>query len=225
MTCTASGTAALGQYTNTASATGTPPGGLPDVNDTDDSHYYGTDAQIQVEKTTNGQDADTAPGPYVPVGDPVTWTYAVTNPGNVALTSVSVVDDQGVTVTFVGGDTNTNGSLDPGETWTYTATGTAVAGQYTNTGVVTATSPLDAELTASDPSHYYGAILDLTLEKSTNGQDSDSAPGAYLPVGLAVTWAERNEAVSMVAIGDWVSQSPRCCSQAAGSSPRARRRT
>ena len=42
--------------------------------------------------------ADTPTGPFIAPGDPVTWTYTITNPGNVALTSVTVVDDQGVTV-------------------------------------------------------------------------------------------------------------------------------
>ena len=38
-----------------------------------------TGSHIDVEKATNGQDADQAPGPEIPVGDPVTWTYGVTN--------------------------------------------------------------------------------------------------------------------------------------------------
>jgi large repetitive protein len=184
---TASGTATAGQYANTATATGTPPTG-PDVTDTDDSHYFGVDPAIVVEKSTNGQDADTAPGPYVPVGDPVTWTYTVTNPGNVALTAVTVVDDQGVTVTYQSGDTDTDGALDPAETWTYQATGSATAGQYANTATATATPPTGPEVTDTDDSHYYGVDARITVEKSTNGQDADTAPGPLVPVGDPVTW-------------------------------------
>ena len=54
---------------------------------------------IEIEKSTNGDDADTAPGPFIPVGDPVPWTYAVTNTGNDTLTSIVVSDNRGVAVT------------------------------------------------------------------------------------------------------------------------------
>ena len=37
-----------------------------------------------IEKYTNGEDADTPTGPLITVGDPVAWTYVVTNTGNVA---------------------------------------------------------------------------------------------------------------------------------------------
>ena len=48
---------------------------------------------MRIKKATNGQDADNAPGPTVPVGSTVTWTYVVTNTGNVPLTAVVVRDD------------------------------------------------------------------------------------------------------------------------------------
>jgi uncharacterized repeat protein (TIGR01451 family) len=50
----------------------------------------------------------------------VTYTYSVTNPGTVALSSVSVADDKCTGVTVVSGDANGNSLLDPSETWTYT---------------------------------------------------------------------------------------------------------
>ena len=54
---------------------------------------------IDVEKSTNGADADNAPGPLVAVGDPSSGRYVVTNTGNDPLTDVAVTDDQGVPVT------------------------------------------------------------------------------------------------------------------------------
>ena len=67
----------------------------------------------------------------VPVSDPVTWTYEVTNPGDLPLADIVVTDDQGVTPMFQG-YTNGDDLLDPGETWLYEATGTAEFGQYEN---------------------------------------------------------------------------------------------
>ncbi len=81
MTCTATGTGVAGQYANTGTVTAT--GAGTQVTDTDPSHYFGVAAGIDIEKATNGQDADLPPGPFIPVGGPVTWTYVVTNTGNV----------------------------------------------------------------------------------------------------------------------------------------------
>ncbi len=90
----------------------------------------------------------------------MTWTYVVTNTGNVPLANVTVTDDQaGVTPVYQGGDTNTNNLLDLTETWTYQATGTAVAGQYANIGTVTGFYPQGEEqVDDTDPSHYVGYV-------------------------------------------------------------------
>ena len=56
-------------------------------------------------------------------------TYTVTNPGSKPLKPVTIVDNKCVPVTFVSGDTNADGFLDPGEIWTFTCT--------TNIGVTT----------------------------------------------------------------------------------------
>lgn len=69
----------------------------------------------------------------------VTYTYRVTNPGTTALSNVSVVDDKLSPVTYVSGDVNEDGSLQPEETWVYTGTMTLGA-TTTNTATVTAIS-------------------------------------------------------------------------------------
>jgi uncharacterized repeat protein (TIGR01451 family) len=53
-------------------------------------------------------------------GGVVTYTYTVTNPGIVAMNNVTVADNKCSPVTYVSGDTNNNGLLDPGEAWVYT---------------------------------------------------------------------------------------------------------
>ncbi len=79
------------------------------------------------------------------------WTYVVTNTGDVDLTGVSVVDDQGVTVTCP------QDTLAVGESMTCTASGIAVKGQYANLGTTEGTAPDGTVVTDTDPSHYFGA--------------------------------------------------------------------
>lgn len=98
------------------------------------------DPLLTIKKATNGEDADTPPGPSIQIGAPITWTYVVRNTGPVTATNITVTDNvAGVTPTYVSGDTNNNQVLEQSETWTYQATGIAVAGQYSNTGTVRGT--------------------------------------------------------------------------------------
>jgi len=109
---------------------------------------------IDIEKSTNGEDADEPTGPVLNVGDKVTWEYVVTNTGNVPLTDIVITDDQGVIPLLVSGDDGDN-ILQPGEVWIYRTTGTAVVGQYSNMGTVTGNYN-GMQYTDQDPSHYYG---------------------------------------------------------------------
>ncbi len=147
-----------------------------------------TNPAIDIEKATNGEDADTPTGPEIIVGDPVDWTYVVTNTGDVALVDVTVVDDQGVTVTCP------QDTLAVGETMTCTASGIAEVGQYANIGTVTGVAPDESTVSDTDPSHYIGVEMvepnpAIDIEKSTNGQDADTqAEAVDLVVGDAITW-------------------------------------
>ena len=184
MTCTASGTVAAGQYSNLGTVTASLPTG-GQVAAADPSHYFGAQPEpaIDFQKATNGFDADSPPGPSIPVGSPVTWTYTVANVGLGTLTELSVTDDQGVAVSCPAT------VLASGETMVCMATGTAQAGQYANIGTVTATTPTDGTLMAMDSSHYFGGLLGpVHLEKATNGADADLAPGPSLAIGTAVVW-------------------------------------
>jgi hypothetical protein len=189
-TCTATGSARVGQYQNTATVDAVDILELP-LTDSDPSHYFGAAPAIDVEKATNGpggapQDADTPTGPRIPVGDRVTWTYVVTNTGNVALAQVQLNDDK------LGFIPCPETALAVGASMTCTATGTAQAGQYANLATATGQVPLglvptpvlaqlgrvlafaDAiTVTDTDPSHYFGVGPAIEIEKSP---DDGSVP-------------------------------------------------
>jgi hypothetical protein len=118
-----------------------------------DSSCRPVNARVTIVKSTNGEDANDAPGPTVMVGSPVAWQYVVTNTGTVSLTDVQIVDDRNVTVNCAGRTT-----LAVGESMTCTGSGVATAGQYKNVGTVTAAWSAGT-VTDSDASHYFGQTL------------------------------------------------------------------
>jgi hypothetical protein len=87
---------------------------------------------------------------------------------------VQVTDNPPQTISGPTGDTNNNGLLDLTETWTYTASGTAVGGQYANLATVTAQDPFSHSVNDSDPSHYLGIQPDIFGTKywDVNGDGS-----------------------------------------------------
>ena len=112
-------------------------------------------SEIDVEKFTNGEDADDPPGPTIPVGGPVTWTYVVTNPGNVPIRDVTVVDDKGVVPRSPAATPTATANSTPARPGPTRPTGTAGPGQYENTATVTGLDVLENPLSDSDPSHYH----------------------------------------------------------------------
>jgi hypothetical protein len=112
---------------------------------------------IQIKKSTNGEDADNAPGPTIVVGSQVTWQYVVTNTGTIPLIDITVVDNMNVAVSCP------EKTLAVQHSETCTASGVAVAGQYRNVGTVTASST-SGTVTDSDASHYFGLAALVTDE-------------------------------------------------------------
>jgi hypothetical protein len=183
MTCAGAGVAAACQYRNLGAVTASTGDGEI-VSAEDPSHYFGQHhAGIALEKRTNGEDADQPPGPGIPVGGPVTWTFIVTNTGDVTLADVAVFDDRDAAVSCP------KTTLQPGETMTCTASGKAMAGQYSNVGAVTAKPPCGEPVRAEDLSHYFGQSPEISLEKLVNGEDADTPPGPSIPVGDPLTWS------------------------------------
>ena len=126
---------------------------------------------IHIEKSTNGEDADSPTGPYIPIGGVVTWTYNVTNCGSVNLTDIVVTDDNGTPgntgddwhPVLVSGDNGHDGVLEPysqtHEAWIYQASGNAIAGYYANIAYVTGRTQEGAAADPDDdPAHYYSRL-------------------------------------------------------------------
>ena len=181
MTCTVSGTAELGQYSNVGTVTGVDPLGST-LRDTTRPTTSGCNRESTSKSSTNGDDADLAPGPLIDIGAPVEWIYTITNNGNEVLEDVARVDDQ------VGEIDCPQDTLGVAEVMICTATGTAQIGQYANLATVTAVGgevePGPAqEVTDSDPSHYFGVVSDIDIIEFVNGQDANQPPGVQLPVG------------------------------------------
>jgi len=92
-------------------------------------------------------------------GGDVTYTYVVTNSGDVPLSNVTVSDNKCATVTFDSGDTNDDGLLDLTESWTFkcttnltaTTTNTATATGHYGTTTVTDTDEATVTVAASGP--------------------------------------------------------------------------
>lgn len=202
---TAAGIAQAGEYENTAKADGT---ATDDSNNSETVHateedcYFGATPEIAIVKMTNGTD-DTCPD--IIAGSAVTWTYSVTNPGDIALANVVVMDDNGTPLddtddfapdavlgldgTHNIGDVNNDGILDLTETWQYTAAGTAQVGEYENTATVSgdATDQFNNSTTVNDDEDdcYYGATPSIGIVKLTNETDGECH---NILVGQTVTW-------------------------------------
>ena len=170
---------------------------------------------IDIEKLTNGVDADT-PDAAVELaeGADVVWTYAVTNTGETHLANVDVTDDQGVDVVFDSGDTDNDGVLDPGETWIFEGTGVATAGDYVNEGSVEAdavfadgTTPVPGNLgggtvSDSDLSHYVGIEAGTITGRVFEDAEADGIENAEGIGGVTVELLDGNGDVVNTATTD-----------------------
>ena len=116
-------------------------------------------AILSFTKLVNGVDANEAEdAPVIAPGDLVTWTYEVTNTGNALdesfeFDTMSILDDNGTSdviddfAPIIGLlELEDDTILEPGETWIYEASATAVEGGALNTAILTAIS-MDTQTT------------------------------------------------------------------------------
>jgi uncharacterized repeat protein (TIGR01451 family) len=203
---TQSATATAGQVTNTGTVTGTDAANTP-VSDDDPANYFGAQSGIRIVKSVNGDDANSPTGPVVSVGDSLSFTYEVTNTGNSEISNVSVTDNVLGAITSFTGDDDSDGKLDTNETWLYTQSATATAGQVTNTGTVTGTDAANTPVSDDDPANYFGAQSGIRIVKSVNGDDANSPTGPVVSVGDSLSFTYEvtntgNSEISNVSVTD-----------------------
>ncbi len=120
-------------------------------------------AGIEIEKYTNGILVEQSPGPLIPEGSTVIWTYKVINTGDVTLTDIRVTDDRE-------GDIECPAScLTPGASFNCSRSGIAQLGRYKNSGTVVAT-------VSREPQNF----IILSLAEVATRTITDSATSYYL---------------------------------------------
>ncbi|HPT18622.1 MAG TPA: SdrD B-like domain-containing protein [Methanothrix sp.] len=129
--------------------------------------------EIAIIKRTNGDDANVLPGPHIPIGGPVNWTYEVTNTGNVTLTNVVVTDDRL-------GNIGTIPILLVNETRVLSRMGIAMSGQYVNNGTVSGEPPSGLEVNDTDISHYFGVSPGCSLILTKTADKFAAHRGEYI---------------------------------------------
>ncbi|QXP58519.1 Ig-like domain-containing protein [Olleya sp. HaHaR_3_96] len=198
-----------GMITNTVTVDGIEILGNTDVTATDTYVIDENNTEVTFCTPTNGlnivKSAAIANGEEcLVVGSEVTYTFTVTNTGTVSINTVTITDallGGAITADLVlAGDTNTNGVIEPTETWIYTANNYTVtqadvdAGSITNTVTVDGIEILgNTEVTATDTYVIDENNTELTFCTPTNGlnivKSAAIANGeACLVVGSEVTY-------------------------------------
>ena len=133
-------------------------------------------AEVELKTAVNGLDTDLGSGPLLPVPSPVTFSYSVSNKGNVPLADLTIDDDHGTPndpsddftlsiANLISGDTDGDELLDIDESWLFEISETVTPGQFTSIARVTAMATTEegqpivglAPVTDTDTNSYIGA--------------------------------------------------------------------
>lgn len=164
----ATGPATPNQYSNTGSVTASVPnigGPALTVSDSDLSHYFGIDPQIDIQKAASAS--------QVTAGDTVIYSYNVSNIGNIYLFNMQVTDDRCAPVTptssggFNVGDLNQDNNLDLSEVWRYSCT-TQIGQDTTNVATVNALDPTEQPVAPAQDSAFVDVLPVISLTKSAS---------------------------------------------------------
>jgi hypothetical protein len=162
---------------------------------------------LRIVKRVNGIAAPDPPGPSIPVGDPLVFTYEVTNTGTVPGFNLEVLDD------VLGRIPCPQTTLAPGESMICTAPRQlAIAGPQTNIATLLGSLSQDgpAAPVALDVLNYTGndrSREQIVIVKMVNGQVARRPPGPNIPAGQPVgyTYKVKNQGavpVNRLAVSD-----------------------
>jgi len=149
-----------GPLVNTVTVTGTPPVGNDVTAEGSASVALTSNPSITVTKSVTPTTAG--------VGEVVTYTYLVTNTGDVTLSSVVAVDDKLGSVTL--GSTTLAPGASTGGVLTYTVTAGDLPGPLTNTVTVTGTSPSGIKVTEQTAASLTFSTFYIYLPLVARGQ-------------------------------------------------------
>ncbi|MEV8252835.1 AraC family transcriptional regulator [Rhodoglobus sp. NPDC076762] len=192
-----------GSVANTATTRGTPPTGAA----------VSATAPATVVVAPNGALAVTKTGAVTSgtggVGSTMTFSFSITNPGNVTMTGVAIVDSLvGLSAPSYTWPTSTAGRLAPGQTATATATYTVKqadvnAGSVSNTATVSGKTPTNATATSAPSTANVPTITgapQLTTTKSAN-VTSGAKVGDSITYSIAIS-NTGNQTVTGVTLTD-----------------------
>ena len=200
-----------GAFLNTATVTGTDPNDQP-VSD-DDSHTEPLPQDPELTLLKSGTFTDESGDGFAQPGETISYTFSVTNSGNVTLTDVTLADTVGG-VTISGGPIAT---LAVGAVDTTTFSGSYAitqadidAGAFLNTATVTGTDPNDQPV-SDDDSHTEPLPQDpeLTLVKSST-TTSIVVAGQVVPYSYLLT-NTGNVTISALSVSDDNVDAPAVC--------------
>jgi len=140
-------------------------------------HYFGAAPAIDVEVYVAGQDADSEPGPYIPIDRLVELHYAITNTGNVEL----LVDGLFAECPQV--------RLMPGQREDCSRMEYVGHDQNVMMAAVRGTPPGFPPVIDLDSAYYYGAAPGLHMHVRANGADAGISPGPLVETGKPINWS------------------------------------
>lgn len=160
-------------FVNSASVTGVGPNGALATSDT--ASVTVINPSINLDKAPKQQ--------TVNVGGSANFILSVSNHSNAPLNTIVLSDAQcNVGPTLTGGDTNSNGQLDPNETWTYSCTINNVQANFTNSASVTAKGPNNSSVSATDTASVTVLKAGISLTKTPKQQTVSNGQAANFTI-------------------------------------------
>ncbi len=175
-----------GIFSNTATASGIY-NNVANTDTDDDEQRLTRIPEISTVKTFTDINGNPALTQYSSLNDVINYTITVQNTGNVTITQVSVSDNNADAASvYSSGDTNGNGIMEVGETWTYTAYHTVDQNDLNNGSVrnIAAASGQDPEgQPVTDNSNEVIIYMNLVsqIELTKTGTDDDTQALTALP--------------------------------------------